>query len=56
MDIFQYGLANLPMFPYFEIAHYIVSVLALREQQGASGKCARTSVFLSWFKRHLLKV
>lgn len=30
----SHGLADLPMFPYFETAHYIVSVMALREQPG----------------------
>lgn len=34
MDELSHGLANLSMFPYFDMAHYIVSVMALREQPG----------------------
>lgn len=33
-DELAHGLANLSMFPYFDTAHYIVSVMALREQPG----------------------
>lgn len=33
-DELSHGLADLPMFPYFELAHYVVSVMALREQPG----------------------
>ncbi|XP_014911004.1 trimeric intracellular cation channel type B [Poecilia latipinna] len=47
LDELSDGLANLPMFPYFEIAHYIVSVLALREQQGAIG-LSRISPLACW--------
>uniref|UniRef100_A0A3P9PSZ5 Transmembrane protein 38B n=1 Tax=Poecilia reticulata TaxID=8081 RepID=A0A3P9PSZ5_POERE len=47
LDELSNGLANLPMFPYFEIAHYIVSVLALREQQGAVG-LSRISPLACW--------
>lgn len=34
LDELSHGLANLSMFPYFDMAHYIVSVMALREQPG----------------------
>lgn len=34
LDELSHGLAKLSMFPYFDMAHYIVSVLALREQPG----------------------
>lgn len=36
LDELSHGLANLSMFPYFDMAHYIVSVMALREQPGES--------------------
>lgn len=34
LDELSHGLANLSMFPYFDMAHYVVSVMALREQPG----------------------
>lgn len=34
LDELSHGLANLPMFPYFDMAHYVVSVMSLREQPG----------------------
>lgn len=34
LDELSHGLANLSMFPYFDMAHYIVSVMSLREQPG----------------------
>lgn len=34
LDELSHGLANLSMFPYFDMAHYIMSVMALREQPG----------------------
>lgn len=34
LDEMSHGLANLSMFPYFDMAHYIVSIMALREQPG----------------------
>lgn len=34
LDGLSHGLANLSMFPYFDMAHYIMSVMALREQPG----------------------
>lgn len=36
LDALSHGLANLSMFPYFDMAHYIMSVMALREQPGES--------------------
>lgn len=38
LDDLSHGLANLPMFPYFDMAHFIMSVVALREQPGRSPK------------------
>lgn len=46
------GLAGLPMFPYFDTAHYIVSVMALREQPGAL-EVSRRSPFACWFSSML---
>lgn len=40
LDELSHGLANLSMFPYFDMAHYIVSVMSLREQPG---KCLEQS-------------
>lgn len=34
LDEVSHGLAGLSMFPYFDTAHYTVSVMALREQPG----------------------
>lgn len=34
LDELSLGLSNLQMFPIFETAHYIISVMALREQPG----------------------
>ena len=34
LDELSHGLAGLSMFPYFDMAHYIVSIMALREQPG----------------------
>lgn len=42
MDLFGFlnlnelalGLSQMSMFPYFDMAHYIVSVMSLREQPG----------------------
>ncbi|XP_027882117.1 trimeric intracellular cation channel type B isoform X1 [Xiphophorus couchianus] len=52
LDELSDGLANLPMFPYFEIAHYIVSVMALREQPGAL-VLSRISPLACWFSSML---
>ncbi|KAI4888202.1 hypothetical protein NFI96_028506 [Prochilodus magdalenae] len=46
------GLAGLPMFPYFDTAHYIVSVMALREQPGAL-EVSQRSPFACWFSSML---
>lgn len=46
------GLANLSMFPYFDMAHYIVSVMALREQPGAL-EVSRVSPLACWFSSML---
>ncbi|XP_056110616.1 trimeric intracellular cation channel type B isoform X1 [Rhinichthys klamathensis goyatoka] len=35
------GLSNLSMFPYFDMAHYIISVMSLREQPGVSLSVSR---------------
>ena len=34
LDEMAHGLAGMTMFPYFDTAHYVVSVMALREQSG----------------------
>lgn len=52
MDDLAHGLANLPMFPYFELAHYIVSVMALRAQPGAL-EVSRVSPLACWFSSML---
>ncbi|XP_039519900.1 trimeric intracellular cation channel type B isoform X1 [Pimephales promelas] len=49
MDVFEIlnlnelalGLSNLSMFPYFDMAHYIISVMSLREQPGVSLSVSR---------------
>lgn len=48
----SHGLANLSMFPYFDTAHYIVSVMALREQPGALD-VSRVSPLACWFSSML---
>lgn len=52
VDELAQGLANLPMFPYFELAHYIVSVMALRAQPGAL-LVSRVSPLACWFSSML---
>ncbi|XP_067279981.1 trimeric intracellular cation channel type B isoform X2 [Pseudorasbora parva] len=60
MDVFAFlnlnelalGLSNLPMFPYFDMAHYIISVMSLREQPGALAVSQR-SPFACWFSSML---
>ncbi|KAK6315663.1 hypothetical protein J4Q44_G00131870 [Coregonus suidteri] len=52
LDELSHGLAGLSMFPYFDTAHYIVSVMALREQPGAL-EVARRSPFACWFSSML---
>ncbi|XP_063334481.1 trimeric intracellular cation channel type B [Pelmatolapia mariae] len=51
-DELSHGLANLSMFPYFDMAHYIVSVMALREQPGAL-EVSRVSPLACWFSSML---
>ncbi|KAM9450687.1 trimeric intracellular cation channel type B [Clarias gariepinus] len=46
------GLSKLSMFPYFDAAHYIVSVMALREQPGAL-VVSRRSPLACWFSAML---
>ncbi|XP_026995823.1 trimeric intracellular cation channel type B [Tachysurus fulvidraco] len=46
------ALSKLNMFPYFEAAHYIVSVMCLREQPGAL-EVSRRSPFACWFSAML---
>ncbi|XP_015247462.1 trimeric intracellular cation channel type B [Cyprinodon tularosa] len=52
LDELSHGLANLSMFPYFDMAHYIVSVMALREQPGALD-VSRVSPLACWFSSML---
>ncbi|KAG7321144.1 hypothetical protein KOW79_015559 [Hemibagrus wyckioides] len=46
------ALSSLSMFPYFDAAHYIVSVMSLREQPGAL-EVSRRSPFACWFSAML---
>lgn len=52
VDELAHGLANLPMFPLFELAHYIVSVMALRAQPGAL-EVSQASPLACWFSSML---
>ncbi|XP_034564805.1 trimeric intracellular cation channel type B [Notolabrus celidotus] len=52
LDELSHGLANLSMFPYFDMAHYIVSVMALREQPGVL-EVSRVSPLACWFSSML---
>ncbi|XP_061589237.1 trimeric intracellular cation channel type B [Cololabis saira] len=58
MDVLEYleeaarGLADLAMFPCFDVAHYVVSVMALREQPGAL-EVSRVSPLACWFSSML---
>ncbi|XP_034048313.1 trimeric intracellular cation channel type B [Thalassophryne amazonica] len=52
LDELSHGLANLSMFPYFDMAHYIVSVVALRQQPGAL-EVSRASPLACWFSSML---
>lgn len=56
MDVFGFlnlnelalGLAQISLFPFFDMAHYIVSVMSLREQPGKrSEKSNNFNVFQS---------
>ncbi|XP_026879058.2 trimeric intracellular cation channel type B isoform X2 [Electrophorus electricus] len=46
------GLSSLSMFPYFDTAHYVVSVMALREQPGAL-EVSQRSPLACWFSSML---
>ncbi|XP_072309274.1 trimeric intracellular cation channel type B [Eucyclogobius newberryi] len=52
VDELGHALANLSMFPYFDMAHYIVSVMSLREQPGAM-EVSRVSPLACWFSSML---
>ncbi|KAM6902026.1 trimeric intracellular cation channel type B [Lycodopsis pacificus] len=52
LDELSHGLANLSMFPYFDMAHYIVSIMALREQPGVL-EVSRVSPLACWFSSML---
>ncbi|XP_008324182.1 trimeric intracellular cation channel type B [Cynoglossus semilaevis] len=52
LDQLSQGLANLSMFPYFDMAHYMVSVMALREKPGAL-QVSRASPLACWFSSML---
>ncbi|XP_019746083.1 trimeric intracellular cation channel type B isoform X2 [Hippocampus comes] len=52
LDVLSHGLANLSMFPFFDMAHYVVSVMALREQPGAL-EVSRASPLACWFSSML---
>ncbi|NXM23913.1 T38BA protein, partial [Oxyruncus cristatus] len=44
--------SRLPMFPFFDLAHYVASVVALKEQRGAVEVSVR-SPFACWFSAML---
>lgn len=50
LDELSHGLANLSMFPYFDMAHYVVSIMALREQPGK--KREASGHYVSSGRRH----
>ncbi|XP_016109176.1 trimeric intracellular cation channel type B-like isoform X2 [Sinocyclocheilus grahami] len=60
MDVFGFlnlnelalGLSHLSMFPCFDTAHYIISVMSLREQPGAL-EVSQRSPFACWFSSML---
>ncbi|KAM9330662.1 trimeric intracellular cation channel type B [Gastrophryne carolinensis] len=52
LDDFSEQFSQLSMFPYFDGAHYVVSVLAAREQAGAVDVASR-SPLASWFSAML---
>ncbi|XP_069370063.1 trimeric intracellular cation channel type B [Paralichthys olivaceus] len=52
VDELSHALANLSMFPFFDVAHYVVSVMALREQPGAL-EVSRVSPLACWFSSML---
>ncbi|CAN9504311.1 unnamed protein product [Ophioblennius macclurei] len=52
LDELSHGLASLSMFPYFELSHYVVSIMSLREQPGAVD-VSRASPLACWFSSML---
>lgn len=52
VDELAHGLASLSMFPYFEMAHYVISVISLRQQPGALD-LSRVSPLACWFSSML---
>lgn len=60
MDLFGFmnvnelalALSHLSMFPYFDMAHYIISIMSLREQPGAM-EVSQRSPFACWFSSML---
>ncbi|KAJ3605476.1 hypothetical protein NHX12_027522 [Muraenolepis orangiensis] len=52
VDGLAHGLADMSMFPYFDVAHYVVSIMALREQPGVV-EVSRRSPFACWFSSML---
>uniref|UniRef100_H3DN10 Transmembrane protein 38B n=2 Tax=Tetraodon nigroviridis TaxID=99883 RepID=H3DN10_TETNG len=52
LDDLSHGLASWSMFPYFDLAHYLLSVMALREQPGAL-EVSRVSPLACWFSSML---
>ncbi|KAM9820702.1 trimeric intracellular cation channel type B [Neosynchiropus ocellatus] len=52
LDKLSHAFAGLSMFPYFDMAHYIVSIMSLREQPGAM-EVSRVSPLACWFSSML---
>ncbi|KAF1434385.1 Trimeric intracellular cation channel type B, partial [Spheniscus demersus] len=54
MELWQVPLlfSRLPMFPFFDLAHYVASVMALKEQRGAVEVSVRSPV-ACWFSAML---
>ncbi|NXI48380.1 T38BA protein, partial [Galbula dea] len=54
MELWQvpWLFSRLPMFPFFDLAHYVVSVMALKEQRGAVELSVRSPV-ACWFSAML---
>nr|KAF6332231.1 transmembrane protein 38B [Pipistrellus kuhlii] len=47
-DEMTMSFSRLPMFPFFDIAHYVVSVMALKRQPGAAAVAWQNPIS-SWF-------
>ncbi|XP_077478639.1 trimeric intracellular cation channel type B isoform X1 [Stigmatopora argus] len=52
LDELSHALAGLSMFPFFDMAHYLVSIMALRGQPGAV-EVSRESPLACWFSSML---